>query len=161
MDNNRFYKDGLHFSCRRCSVCCGKSPGFVYLSRADLERLCAFCGLTITAFIQTYCRWADYYHGTQVLALKEQKNYDCILWNGGCSVYNARPIQCSTYPFWSWMLKDQKTWNDCAKDCPGMNGGKLWTYDEISKNERAYARNQPLLRKDAEYLMKQENGQIE
>lgn len=133
----------------------------MYLSRTDLERLCTFFNLTFTEFIQKYCRWADYYYGTQVLALKEQKNYDCILWNNGCSTYSARPTQCSTYPFWSWMLKDKKTWDDCAKDCPGMNTGRLWTYSEITENERAYARNKPLLKEEAELLMRQENRQPE
>ena len=104
-----FYKAGLNFGCQRCSFCCGHSPGFVYLSRRDLTALCDFFKLSVKEFVEKYCRWADYYYGTKVLALQEQKNYDCILWNSGCTAYEARPIQCSTYPFWSWMLEDRKT----------------------------------------------------
>ena len=156
MENKPFYEDGVHFSCQRCSFCCGHSPGFVYLSRADLDKLKTIFNLTASEFIQKYCRWADYYYGTQVLALKEQKNYDCILWKNGCSAYQARPVQCSTYPFWTWMIKDRHTWDDCAKECPGMNKGRLWTLDEIRENERAYARNEPLTREQAEELMRGE-----
>ena len=88
-----FYKNGLKFTCKRCSFCCGHSPGFVYLSKSDLERLCAYFKMTAPDFAQKYCRWANYYHGTTVLALQEQKNYDCILWENGCSLYEHRPSQ--------------------------------------------------------------------
>ena len=95
--------------------------------------LCSHFKMSVGDFVAKYCRWADYYYGTQVLSLQEKKNYDCILWENGCSAYEARPIQCSTYPFWSWMIGDKETWDDCAKECPGMNKGRLWPLEEIEK----------------------------
>ena len=159
---NKFYENlpdgqkGLNFECQRCSFCCGHSPGFVYLSERDLRALCEFYKMTIKEFVEKYCRWADYYYGTMVLALLEKKNYDCILWENGCSAYEARPVQCSTYPFWSWMIADEKTWNECAADCPGMNKGKLWPVEEIEKNKKAYVENLPLHKEDVEELIKKE-----
>lgn len=149
-----FYANGLNFECQRCSFCCGHSPGFVYLSKRDLKALCNFFNLCAKDFIAKYCRWADYYYGTKVLALLEKRNYDCILWENGCSAYSARPVQCSTYPFWSWMVKDKNVWNDCAKECPGMNKGKLWSCEEIEKNRKAYIDNQPLHKEEAEEIIK-------
>ena len=149
-----FYKDGLQFGCQRCSFCCGHSPGFVYLSRRDLMALCNFFKMSTKEFVEKYCRWADYYYGTKVLALKEQKNYDCILWNSGCSAYEARPVQCSTYPFWSWMLEDRAIWDDCAKECPGMNKGRVWSIEEIEKNKTAYDDNKPLHKEELEEELK-------
>lgn len=140
----KFYKDGLNFSCKRCSFCCGHSPGFVYLSKRDLDALCKHFKMTQKEFVEKYCRQADYYYGTKVLALQEKKNYDCILWENGCSAYNARPIQCSTYPFWTWMTEDRATWDECAKECPGMNQGKLWSKEEIEANRKAYSENTPI-----------------
>ena len=29
-----------------------------------------------------------------------------------CEIYSVRPIQCSTYPFWSNILESEKNWND-------------------------------------------------
>lgn len=113
--------------------------------------------MSVTDFVNKYCRWADYYYGEQVLALLEKKNYDCILWDNGCSAYEARPVQCSTYPFWAWMVQDKKMWDECAKDCPGMNKGKLWTYEEIEENRKAYVANKPLTRKQTEELIAEEN----
>ena len=139
-----FYEHGLKFTCKRCSFCCGHSPGFVYLSKSDLECLCAYFKMTAPDFAQKYCRWANYYHGTTVLALQEQKNYDCILWKNGCTAYQARPLQCSTYPFWSWMVQDKATWEEVAKECPGMNSGQLWPKDYIDKTSTAYDQNTPI-----------------
>lgn len=150
MEKSCFYENGLNFSCQRCSFCCGHSPGFVYLSKNDLLSLCRHCGMDIRNFIEKYCRWVDYYYGETVLALLEKKNYDCIFWENGCSVYEARPVQCSTYPFWAWMLKDRATWNECANECPGMNKGKTWTFEEIEKNKNAYVKNLPLKKEDVE-----------
>ena len=148
-----FYENGLNFECQRCSFCCGHSPGFVYLSKRDLKSLCTFFKLSAKEFVEKYCRWADYYYGTKVLALIEKKNYDCILWENGCSAYPARPVQCSTYPFWSWMIKDKETWNECAKECPGMNKGKLWPPEEIEKNRKAYVENEPLHKEEVEAII--------
>ena len=144
MDGEKFYNNGLNFECKRCSFCCGHSPGFVYLSRRDLNALCDFFKMSEQEFIKKYCRWVDYYEGETVLALLEQKNYDCILWNNGCSAYSARPVQCSTWPFWSWMIKTKEIWEECAKECPGMNHGRLWSFEEIEKNRKAYDENTPI-----------------
>lgn len=91
-----------------------------------------------------YCRKAPYYGGKTVLALREKTNYDCIFWNNGCTVYKDRPIQCSTYPFWSWILKDQESWNDVKLGCPGINNGKLWKKSEILKKLKMYEENEPI-----------------
>ena len=158
-EKKEFYQEGLHFECQRCSFCCGHSPGFVYLSERDLLTLCSHFKMKIQEFIDTYCRWAEYYYGSEVLALLEKKNYDCILWKDGCSAYQARPVQCYTYPFWSWMVENKETWDDCAKDCPGMNKGRLWTFEEIEKNKREYIANRPLTRAEVEELKKKEADQ--
>ncbi|QTQ13970.1 YkgJ family cysteine cluster protein [Treponema parvum] len=159
MENKKFYCDGLQFSCQRCSFCCGHSPGFVYLSYKDLMSLCNFFKLSVTDFVKQKCRWADYYHGDKVLSLLEKENYDCVLWDKGCTAYEARPVQCSTYPFWSWMIHDRKTWDECAKDCPGMNKGALRTIEEIERNKKAYDDNTPLKKEEVEKLIrKEQNG---
>ena len=154
-----FYKEtGLNFECQRCSFCCGHSPGFVYLSERDLLELCQYKKMSVREFVRVYCRWADWYYGTQVLALKEQKNYDCILWENGCSCYPARPVQCAAWPFWSWIVESKESWEKCGKECPGIGKGKLFTFDEIEKNRIAYEENKPLHREEVEKLIEQEEN---
>ena len=145
-----FYKDGLKFSCKMCSYCCRAEPGFVYLSRKDLDRFLKVTNAEENEFIEKYCRWVPYYDGNEVLCLKETENFDCIFWKDGCSAYEARPVQCSTYPFWDFLLKDKKSWNDEAKDCPGMNNGELHSFEEITEKLIAYRTNKPLTRNELE-----------
>ena len=94
--SNCFYENGLNFQCQRCSHCCKDEPGFVYLSKIDLQNLLTCYNLTKEEFIEKYCRFVPYYDGSEVLCLLEKENYECILWDNGCTAYNARPIQCST-----------------------------------------------------------------
>ena len=51
------------------------------------------------------------------------------------------------------MIADEKTWNECAQDCPGMNKGRLWSVEEIEENKRAYDENKPLHREEVEAMM--------
>ena len=136
-----FYDEGLYFSCQKCSHCCRKEPGFVYLSQRDLTKLCLCFNLNEDQFIAMYCRKVPYYDGTTVLALREKTNYDCIFWKDGCSVYKDRPIQCSTYPFWTWILEDKEMWDSMEKGCPGINNGKLCKKADILKKLKMYEDN--------------------
>jgi Fe-S-cluster containining protein len=48
-----------------------------------------------------------------------------------CGVYEARPLQCRTWPFWPGNLASREAWEEAAGTCPGINRGRLWTLDEI------------------------------
>ena len=126
-----FYAEGLHFSCQRCSLCCRHDPGVVRLSERDLASLIEWAGLSRERFIERYCRWVDRGDGTENLCLLEKKNYDCVFWDQGCTAYEARPFQCSSYPFWPSLLRDEDWWAANAADCPGVNKGKLHDRAEI------------------------------
>ena len=101
-----FWESGLCFSCNQCSACCRYDPGFVYLSPRDLRNL-------------------------QTWASLELPNYDCILWNNGCIAYNYRPFQCSSYPFWDYLLGNEQRWSANARSCSGINRGKRYSAEEI------------------------------
>ena len=139
-----FYEAGLHFSCQRCSQCCRIDPGFVYLSATDLTNLCQWFKFKEIQFVSMYCRTVPYYDGTKVLCLREKQNYDCILWNNGCTAYGARPVQCSTYPFWTWILDEREMWENCGRDCPGINSGRIWNKTEIEQQRKMYELNEPI-----------------
>ncbi len=139
-----FYTNGLNFSCKQCSGCCRHDPGYVYLSQSDLTNLCTKLNLSEQDFIKKYCRIVPYYDGTEVLCLQEKSNYDCIFWDNGCQVYTARPIQCSTYPFWTYLLESKERWNQEAESCPGINTGEKLNKSEICDRMNLYRNNQPL-----------------
>jgi Fe-S-cluster containining protein len=131
MADRPFYADGLKFSCTRCSTCCRRESGFVYLSENDLSRLANKFGMDYNAFVKTWCRWVQFTQDRERLSLKEKSNFDCIFWNTECTVYNARPLQCRTFPFWDNVICSPQAWNATGENCPGINSGKLHSREEI------------------------------
>jgi Fe-S-cluster containining protein len=83
-------------------------------------------------FITKYCRWVTDTQGNKVLSLKEKNNYDCIFWDQGCTVYESRPLQCVSFPFWESIVSSKEAWNMASTGCPGINSGVLHNADEIS-----------------------------
>jgi len=84
-----------------------------------------------TGFIKAYCRWVKDWQGREVLSLKEKLNKDCIFWDSLCTVYEARPLQCRTFPFWESIVASAKSWEIAASGCPGMNSGNLHSGEAI------------------------------
>jgi Fe-S-cluster containining protein len=144
----RFYAQGLQFSCKRCSVCCRFEAGFVFLSEKDTSLLGAALQMEYSDFVETYCRWVPEIDGKKQLTMKEKTNHDCIFWTpkqgGGCLVYNARPLQCRSFPFWMSVLDSKSAWDTTAKSCPGMNQGNLHSRDSID-NYLAMRQSEPVI----------------
>lgn len=140
-----FYDEGLRFECQGCGYCCGCEPGYVFLSEGDIERMASGLGMERQAFIDTWCRIVDM-GMFKMISLQEKENYDCIfLQDGKCRVYENRPKQCSTYPFWAQVLEDRQCWDEEARSCPGMNKGKLFTKEEIEAKLRFRLENEPVV----------------
>ena len=126
-----FYDDGLRFGCSRCSLCCRFDSGYVWLSRADLDRLAERFRSDRRGVIDQYCRTVDI-GGFRQLSLLEQPNRDCVFWVGGaCSVYEHRPLQCRSYPFWLHHLVSREEWDRAAQHCPGVGVGPLHSRETI------------------------------
>lgn len=143
-----FLNNGLAFSCQQCSGCCRHDPGFVYLSREDLDLFLKILSISQEEFIEKYCRFVPYYDGGEVLCLKEKKNYDCIFWDNGCTAYEARPVQCRTYPFWSYIIKNEEAWITESKSCPGINKGSIHSCGKILAASKQNDENKVLYKKD-------------
>jgi Fe-S-cluster containining protein len=105
----------------------------VFLSEKDLTKLASELKMDNDSFLSVYCRWAERGQGVELLSLKEKSNYDCIFWNSGCTVYQSRPLQCRTFPFWESVLCSAKAWESAAISCPGINSGQLRSFEEIKE----------------------------
>ena len=119
------YKKGVRFECQGSGNCCVSrgSYGFVYLSDIDLNRFSKYFKISIKKFKEKYCQITD---GFIHLSEKYKINGNCIfLKDKKCTVYNSRPTQCRTWPFWNENM-NAKVWNeDIAINCPGIGKGKL------------------------------------
>jgi Fe-S-cluster containining protein len=69
------------------------------------------------------------------LSLRERRNRDCVFYDreaAGCRVYEDRPRQCRTWPFWDAVIHSRERWREEARSCPGMNRGQLYEAETIS-----------------------------
>ena len=132
-DKNIDYKNGIRFECQGSGKCCVSrgSYGFVYLSDIDLKRFSKFFKISLKKFKDKYCQVTN---GFIHLAEINKNNGNCIfLKDKKCSVYNSRPSQCRTWPFWNENM-NAKVWNkDISVNCPGVGEGKLFRKNEIDK----------------------------
>lgn len=112
-----FWKNGVGFSCSQCSACCRYEPGFVFLYEKDITPLLTVLNLDFASFVEKYCRWVDLHDGYEYLSLIETAKYDCIFWKDGCSVYEARPLQCRAFPFWVDALSSLDSWLGTTAGC--------------------------------------------
>ncbi len=120
-----FYAAGLRFGCRRCSRCCRHEPGYVFLTREDLQRLAQGLQLPADQVLDRYCREVRF-GALRRVSLQETPDYDCILWGpGGCRVYRHRPLQCRSFPFWAANLGSSEDWERLKQECPGVGSGSL------------------------------------
>jgi len=87
--------------------------------------------MSYTAFIQTWCRWIPFDWDSERLSLKEKSNFDCIFWNDHCTVYQFRPLQCRTFPFWDNVLCSPEAWENTGMGCPGINSGELHSREKM------------------------------
>jgi uncharacterized protein len=127
-----WYSSGLSFECTQCGRCCsGPGTGFVWVTDEEIESIAKCMGMEsdIDAFERKFVRRI----GVKT-SLVEYSDGDCIFLDPKtrtCSVYEARPRQCRTWPFWDSNLKSPKTWGKTAESCPGCNRGRVYTIDEI------------------------------
>ena len=90
------------FSCSGCGECC-RWTGAVLLEGFDVPRLAAHLGLSEQELIDGHTRLAP---NRRQLALLDQADGSCAFLEGDrCSVYEARPEQCRTFPF-AWSVQE-------------------------------------------------------
>ena len=142
--NARSQSPEYKFECTRCNGCCGGKPGYVWLSEEDLDTLCGYTRMSRREFVLVYCKLVDI--GIKVtLSLKEKQNYSCVfLGSGGCEVYEARPSQCRTYPFWESIIEEENGWEKERVECPGIGHGPAAQPDKISASLQLRRDNPPL-----------------
>ena len=120
-----FFHGGLRFACRRCGACCLIS-GRVALSEDDISALACACEMNQRVFLDMFTCTDEI-----GLTLKERDDGSCVFYENGCAVYDARPKQCRTWPFWHSNLRREKSWQEAADLCAGIGSGILYSQDEI------------------------------
>jgi Fe-S-cluster containining protein len=129
-DKRPFYHEGLQFECTRCGGCCSGFPGYVWLAETEVDRLSDHLGIERAEFISRYTKFVRGI-GQPRISLIEKEGFDCIFFDDGCTIYEARPYQCRSYPFWSRNIVSLSDWEQTADFCPGVNRGRNYSQEEI------------------------------
>jgi Fe-S-cluster containining protein len=122
--SNIIKKEGYGYSfdahaCQACSArCCTGESGYIHVTPIEIENIALFIGLESKEFMQKYLFKNGYKY-----SIKERKvgdSYECAFYDrdaNGCMIYEVRPTQCITFPFWEY-FKDRV--DELKLECPGI-----------------------------------------
>jgi len=128
-DKTPWFRDGLKFQCSQCGDCCTGAPGYVWVNQEEIDGLARRLGMESSEFESKYVRRVGIRR-----SLVEFDNGDCVFFDTerrNCSVYEDRPRQCKTWPFWSSNVRTPETWAETCEACPGCDKGKLHSLEQI------------------------------
>lgn len=121
---------GLRFSCSLCGACCTGSEGYVLLTDRELDALAARLGVSADEFQARYTKQTSL--GLSLAETQTSHGLDCVFLDresipgkAVCGVYEDRPAQCKTWPFWKSNLTTARAWQQAAAGCPGIDRGNL------------------------------------
>ncbi len=130
----------LHFECTQCGRCCsGGGDYHVFLRDTEAEQIRAVLDLSLAWFRRRYLRRLD--SGELTVRLRADGRCSFLDRQGRCRVYDARPMQCRTYPFWPEVMRNPQTWQAEAARCEGIGRGAELPLEQVRaalQAQRAY-----------------------
>lgn len=106
-------------ACDTCGGhCCNGESGNIWVTRREMETLAEALGMDVPSFAEESLKKVGYRYSIGERC--EGKNYACLLFDvkkGGCSVYDARPAQCRSFPFWDYFRERPE---EAVAECPGV-----------------------------------------
>lgn len=106
-------------ACASCGGnCCTGESGNIFVSVTEITAIAKLLGMEEGEFRRTYLRKEVYRY-----SLKEKVvngSHDCVFFNrsqNGCTIYQARPLQCRTFPFWDYF---RHRIDELKAECPGI-----------------------------------------
>ena len=136
MPDEPWYRDGLRFTCTRCGNCCTGEPGYVWVNDEELGAIAAFRRETVDEVVGLYTKLAP-----RGRSLRERSHGACVFFSPGvgCTIYEVRPRQCRTWPFWESNVRTPTAWERTRANCPGAGQGELIPAEEITRRLKVIA----------------------
>jgi len=125
-DRSYFFDTGIRFACLRCGACCTGAPGTIYVAPNEIVSLAHTLSMSAADFMARYL-----YPYKDSFSIREDARGRCLFYDEGCTVYEARPLQCRTFPFWFDNVRSESRWRQIREHCPGIGRGRLFTKSEI------------------------------
>ena len=106
-------------ACASCGGrCCTGESGNIFVSSEEIKKIAKLLKIKEKKLLANYMEKRGYKY-----SLKEKivgVSHDCIFYDrelGGCSIYEARPLQCITFPFWDYFKTHMA---ELKAECPGI-----------------------------------------
>ena len=99
------------------------------MNKAEIEKLASRLGIAVDEFERKYTRKVGIRR-----SLVEFPNGDCVFFDNKtrkCQVYEDRPRQCRTWPFWESNIRSEEAWRKTCEICPGSGKGQLVPVEEV------------------------------
>ena len=117
-------KDGFDyvFDTRACSTCRGRcctgESGYIYVSKSEIESISKLLNKDVREFVKEYLFKKMYKYS--IKEVEFDGSHECIFYDreiNGCKIYEARPSQCITFPFWDYY---KTRVDELKQECPGI-----------------------------------------
>lgn len=114
---------GYLFDPLKCASCGGKccrgESGYIWVKEDEIEAMSKVLGMSLEDFAIMYIRKVGHRYSLNEKKLGEN-DHACIFFDEEkeqCSIYEVRPMQCRTFPFWEQFKKNEQEVRD---ECPGI-----------------------------------------
>ncbi|NQY22111.1 MAG: YkgJ family cysteine cluster protein [Campylobacteraceae bacterium] len=122
---NILKQEGFNYSfettgCEACGgKCCIGESGYIWINQSEREVLAKHLNLSLDELREKHLKKVSYKYSIVEKQLDEN-NYACTFFDlekKQCSIYEARPIQCRTFPFWDYFKNNEK---EVFDECPSI-----------------------------------------
>ncbi len=106
-------------ACNSCEGrCCTGESGYIYVNKNEIESIAKLLNMQVSDFAKEYLYKKGYKYS--IKEMKFNESYECVFYNretNGCGIYDARPTQCRTFPFWDYYKTRVE---ELKLECPGI-----------------------------------------
>ena len=127
---------GLRFECTMCGRCCTGPPGYVRYTHDEAVAMARVLGISLDEFEDRYTKIeleqrtlgeVESEHGLDCVFL----DWESVPGKAVCKVYEARPLQCRTFPWWPQNLRSKRDWERLGRECEGVGRGDFVPIEHI------------------------------
>ena len=118
-------KEGFNFAfdpngCNSCKGnCCIGESGYIWINSQEIQALAFHLKISSEDLKTRYLNKIEYKYSIKEIQLASN-NYACCFFDldkKQCSIYDARPNQCRTFPFWDYFKENEE---EVYKECPAI-----------------------------------------
>lgn len=106
--------------CSKCEGnCCIGESGYIWINKQEIYNLAEHLDTTPEDLGMRYLKKVGYKYSICEKEVSEG-NYACVFFDlekKQCSIYDARPSQCRTFPFWEQFKNNEQ---EVYEECPAV-----------------------------------------